>query len=72
MTDQDMGNMFLNFQLHKSAVLFTGVQLSSLYDSPEEVGLRSAVWVRNLMGFAPSPYNSVKMALIVEEISKGD
>ena len=82
MTDRDMGEMFLNFQLHESAVPFTGVQLSSLYDSPNElsslydspneVGLRSAVWDRNLMGFAPSPYNSIKMALIVEEISKGD
>jgi len=34
MTDRDMGDMFLNFQLHESAVPFTGVQLLSLYDSP--------------------------------------
>jgi hypothetical protein len=67
-----MGDMFLNFQLHESAVPFTGVQLLSLYNSPNKVGLRLAVWDRNLMGFAPSPYNSIKMALIVEEISKGD
>jgi hypothetical protein len=67
-----MGDMFLNFQLHESAVPFTGVQLLSLYDSPNKVGLRSAVWDRNPMGFAQSPYNSIKMALIVEEISKGD
>ena len=72
MTDRDMGDMFLNFQLHESAVPFTGVQLLSLYDSPNKVGLRSAVWDRNPMGFALSPYNSIKMALIVEEISKGD
>jgi hypothetical protein len=24
------------------------------------------------MGFAPSPYNSIKMAMIVEEVAKGD
>ena len=72
MTDRDIGDMFLNFQLHASAIPFTGVQLSTLYSIPDEVGLRSAVWDRNLMGFGPSPYNSVKMALIVEEISKGD
>ena len=72
MTDRDMGDMFLNFQLHASAVAFTGVDLTPLYDDPSEVGPRSAVWDRNLMGFAPSPYNCVKMALIVEEIIKGD
>jgi len=31
-----------------------------------------AVWDRNLMGFAASPYNSIKMALVAEEICKGD
>ena len=72
MTDRDIGDMFLNFQLHASAIPFTGVNLTSLYGSPDEGGLRLAVWDRNLMGFAPSPYNSVKMALIVEEVSKGD
>ena len=72
MTDRDIGDMFLNFQLHASAIPYTGVDLSMLYDSPDEVGMRSAVWDRNLMGFAPSPYNCIKTALIVEEIVKGD
>jgi hypothetical protein len=72
MTDRDIGDMFLNFQLHESAIPFTGVNLSTLYDSPDDVGLRLAVWDRNLMGFAPSPYNSIKMAMIVEEVAKGD
>ena len=72
MTDRDVGDMFLNFQLHKDVVPFTGVDLSSLYDSPEDTGPRWAVWDRNLMGFAASPYNSIKMALIAEEICKGN
>jgi hypothetical protein len=72
MTDRDIGDMFLNFQLHASAILFTGINLASLYDSTEETGLQSAMWDRNLMGFAPSPYNCLKIALIVEEVSKGD
>jgi hypothetical protein len=72
MTDRDIGDMFLNFQLHELAISFTGVNLSTLYDSPDNVGLRLAVWDRNLMGFAPSPYNSIKMAMIVEEVAKGD
>ena len=40
MTDQDMGDMFLNFQLHESAIPFTGVNLLSLYESPDDVGPR--------------------------------
>ncbi len=72
MTDWDVGDMFLNFQLHRDVVPFTGVDLSSLYDSPEDTGPRWAVWDRNLMGFAASPYNSIKMALIAEEICKGN
>jgi hypothetical protein len=42
------------------------------YDDLEEVGPRWAVWDRNLMGFAASLYNSIKMALVAKEICKGD
>jgi hypothetical protein len=72
MTDRDVGDMFLNYQLHRSVVPFTGVNLSSLYEGSDEVGPRWAVWDRNLMGFAASPYNSIKMALVAEEICKGN
>lgn len=72
MTDHDVGDMFLNYQLHRSVMPFTGVDLSSLYKGDYEVEPRWAVWDRNLMGFAGSPYNSIKMALLAEEISRGD
>ena len=72
MTNQDIGDMFLNFQLHQSVVPFTGVDLSLLYDGSEELRPRLAVWDRNVVGFAASPYNSIKMALIAKEICKGD
>jgi hypothetical protein len=68
MTDRDVGDMFLNFQLHESVKPFTGVNLSSLYESEAETGPRWAVWDQNLMGFAMSPYNSIKMVLIAKEI----
>ena len=51
MTDRDIGDMFLNFQLHASVVPFTGVDLVSIYNDLDEVGPRWAVWDRNLMGF---------------------
>ncbi len=71
-TDRDVGDMFLNYQLQEDVKPFTGVDLTSLYDGPEDPGPRMAVWDRNLMGFAASPYNSIKMALVAEEICKGD
>ena len=72
MTDRDVGDMFLNYQLHEDVRPFTGVDLTPLYAGPEDPGPRLAVWDRNLMGFAASPYNSIKMALVAEEICKGD
>ena len=64
--------MFLNYQLHEDVRAFTGVDLTSLYAEPKDPGPRMAVWDRNLMGFAASPYNSIKMALVADEICKGD
>ncbi len=72
MTDRDIGDMFLNFQLHGSVTPLTRVDFLSLYDDEEETGPRWAVLDRNLMGFAASPYNSIKLALVVEEVCRGD
>ena len=72
MTDRDVGDMFLNYQLHWTVVPYTGVDLSSLYKDKDEVGPCWAVWDRNLMEFAASPYNSIKMALVAEEVCRGD
>jgi hypothetical protein len=74
MTDRDVGNMFLNYQLHEEVCLFTAVDLSCLYEDPVEAGSKWAVWDRNLMGFAALPYNSIKMALVAKEkeVCKGD
>ncbi len=72
MTDCNVGDMFLNYQLHYKVWPYTAVELTCLQDSPKETGPEWAVWDRNLMGFAASPYNSIKMALVAEEVCKGD
>ena len=72
MTDRDIGDMFLNFQLDEAVKPFTGVDLSSIYDKGEPIDPKWAYWDRNLMGFAASPNNSCLMALVIEEIIKGD
>lgn len=73
MVDRDIGNMFLNFQLH-DAWCYAGVDIKPIM-TKEEVSMKKARWyhwVCNAMGFAPSPYNSIKMALVAEEVIRGD
>jgi hypothetical protein len=38
MTDRDVGDMFLNYQLHGTVVPYTSVDLSLLYKDKDEVG----------------------------------
>ncbi len=46
--------------------------MSSIYENEDEVGPRWVVRDRNLMEFAASPYNSIKIALVAEEVCRGD
>ncbi len=72
MMDCNVGDMFLNYQLYRSVMFFTGVDFSSLYKSNDKVGPRFPVWDQNLMGYAALPYNSVKMVLVAQEVCWGD
>jgi hypothetical protein len=38
MTNKDIGDMFLNFQLHQDVKPFTSVDLTCLYDGPGDPG----------------------------------
>lgn len=72
MTDRDVGEMFHNFQLHYKALPYTGIDLVPIYEGVETTESMLAHWDRCLMGFRSSPYNSVKLLLIIEEVVKGD
>ena len=72
MTSRDVGETFLDYQLHEDVRPFTGIDLTSLYARPEDPGPRMAAWDMNLMGFTASHYNSIKMAIVAKEICKGD
>ena len=72
MTDRDVADMFLNYQLHRSLAPYTGIDLAPLCASEEEGGPRKGYWDRLTMGLSPSPYNAVKMALVVEEVARGN
>jgi len=73
MSDRDIGDMFLNFQLHESVWPFAGVDVGPILDEQGKISEeRWYYWVRNAMGFKSSPYNSIKMALVAEEVIVGD
>jgi hypothetical protein len=72
MEDWDVGKMFLNFQLHPNTKKYAAVDLGPLNFTTEECSHRWMCWMCNLMGFRPSSYNSTRMYLITEEITRGD
>jgi hypothetical protein len=52
MSDRDIGDMFLNFQLHKSAWPFAGVDIGPILDKDGKATMeRWFHWCRNAMGF---------------------
>jgi hypothetical protein len=65
MRDQDLGKMFLLFQLHPNTAKFTAINLGPLEFSAKECVHCLMCWLRNLMGFKSSPY---RMYLVSEEI----
>ena len=73
MADRDIGDMFLNFELHHKAWNYVGVDLAPVMDDTEKRDLqRWHHWVRLLMGFRPSPYCAIKSNLVAEEVIRGD
>jgi hypothetical protein len=69
---QDLGEMFLLFQLHPNTAKFTAVNLGPLEFGAKECAHRWMCWSRHLMGFKYSPYNSIRMYLVLEKIIQGD
>ena len=71
MEDRDIGEMFLNFELHPNTRRFIGIDVGPLELVVDGIKQHWLVWTKNLMGFRASPYNSVKMYLIIEEVVRG-
>ncbi len=68
MADRDMGEMFLNFDLHHNTVCFACIDVGPLGFTKEDYQHRWMCWTCNLMAFKASPYNSVRMYLVAEEV----
>ncbi len=67
-----IGEMFLNFQLHPDTVCSTGIDVGPLDYTNKEPPSRWMCWQWCLMGFRASPYNTIHMYLVAEEIIRGD
>ena len=68
MSDIDVGDMFLNFQLDVDLHAYCGVDLT-----PYLPLLKSwMAWSRCAMGLLPSPYFCIKFLLLAAEIFRGD
>ncbi len=72
MEDQDVGEMLLNSELHANTRRFTGVDVRPLGFDQVSCPNNWLGWTKNLMGFCSSPYNLVRMFLVIEEVVKGD
>jgi hypothetical protein len=72
MVDNNVGEMFLNFPLHQSLRELCGVDLTH-YFAPE-LGKKVTWerWSRCAMGLKPSPYNTVLMMMVGQEVILGD
>lgn len=74
--DNDYGEMFLNWWLHKSLRPYCGVDLTVHFPEEQSTGTKNKViwevWTRPAMGLRPSPYQSIQGCLIVKREALGD
>ena len=72
--DNDYGDCFLNFPLHKDIQKFCGVDLTELFPelAANEAQKVIGIWLQNAMGLRTSPYYSVQGALRAKHIIQGD
>jgi len=71
----DIGDMFLNFMLHKSIQPAAGVDLTPFFSEELDHSNRQVIWEswgHCAMSFKPSPYQTIQAILHSEEIIRGD
>ena len=74
--DLDLGEMFLNFKLHKFIRPYAGVDLTAYVTTDSSTAQTEKTcwerWERCLMGLKPSPYNATRAFAWCEEVIRGD
>jgi hypothetical protein len=72
--DLDLGEMFLNFPLHRNLQVYSGVDITP-YKRDLHIHTGGPYWLhwtRTWMGARPSPYNAVSFYYIAEEFIRGN
>jgi hypothetical protein len=75
MADVDIGEMFLNFILHRELQSLAGVDLTHYFDAEDKDGKATKIWEtwqRAAMGLRSSPYQAVQAMGVAEEFIWGD
>ena len=72
-SDEDYGEMFLNFPMHKSISKYSGVYLGDVYEGNKDYQNKIfGMWGRKTMGLGPSCHDSVQFSLRAKRIIYGD
>jgi hypothetical protein len=72
MADLDVGEMFLNFNLHSQLQELCGVDLTHFCGTEHENVMIHERWTRAAMGLRSSPYQAVQAMTFAEEVILGD
>jgi hypothetical protein len=72
MADVDIGEMFLNFVLHRQLKVLAGVDLTHYFLKGDTGSKVWEVWLRAAMGLRSSPYQAVQAMGVAEEVICGD
>lgn len=74
MADNDYGEMFLNFWLHRDLRKYCGIDLTQTFPEEKTHGKQVVweAWSRNAMGLSPSPYASCQIATRLKRLMLGD
>jgi hypothetical protein len=72
MADVDIGEMFLNFILHRELQSLAGVDLTNYFPMDDKGSKVWEAWQQAAMGLASSPYQCVQAMGVAEEVIRGD
>jgi hypothetical protein len=73
MADTDIGEMFLNFVLHRTLRELAGVDVTHYREASENpTGVCWERWTQCAMGLKPSPYQTTQAMMFAEDVIRGN
>ena len=72
LSDNDMGDFFLNFPMHQSLQSYCGVDVSELFPDESRKEMMIVMWLRAAMGLTNSPHLTTMQAGVSDRLILGD